>query len=330
MLNRLLSLLDGSFKSIFMFSSFVVIVGGFGLVGFLGNASLWILVPILVLLGVIAGEAYRLRLNRIYRSSPPIQPNRPIFSLSKPITTTDLQVAHYRLELNNWDGGHLRIAHLSDLHVSRRLPLDYYQRAIDQANQSDPDLIFITGDFVSSSEYACILPDLLKPLRSRHGVFGILGNHDYWAGELPVIEAVRSVGIVLLYNGWQRLRLEGTGDILLVGDEDPWNKRRWSAPPLEPGELVLALSHSADNIYQLNRAGVMAVFSGHYHAGQIQLPLLGPLIVPSKYGRRFYHGHYDVQGTHLFVSAGIGANNPALRLYCPPDLFVVDIIGTRK
>jgi uncharacterized protein len=67
------------------------------------------------------------------------------------------------------------------------------------------------------------------------------------------------------------------------------------------------------------------VFAGHYHAGQYRLPWLGALVVPSTYGRRFDHGHFVVSNTHLFVSAGIGATDPPRRIYCQPDLFIVDI-----
>ena len=89
---------------------------------------------------------------------------------------------------------------------------------------------------------------------------------------------------------------------------------------------MLVLSHTADNIYALNRAGADAVFSGHYHAGQIRVPGLGSLVVPSMFGRRFDHGHFNVDGTHLFVTAGIGSA-PALRIYCKPDVYIVDISG---
>jgi len=58
---------------------------------------------------------------------------------------------------------------------------------------------------------------------------------------------------------------------------------------------------------------------------QIRVPLLGSIIVPSVYGRRFDHGHFIVNGSHLFVAGGIGAANPAFRIYCQPDLFIVDI-----
>jgi predicted MPP superfamily phosphohydrolase len=90
---------------------------------------------------------------------------------------------------------------------------------------------------------------------------------------------------------------------------------------------TLVLSHTPDNVYALAEQGATAVFAGHTHGGQMRVPWLGPLIVPSRYGRRFDRGHFDVEGTHLYVSAGVGADAPPLRLWCPPDLVVVDLVG---
>jgi hypothetical protein len=58
-----------------------------------------------------------------------------------------------------------------------------------------------------------------------------------------------------------------------------------------------------------------------------RLPFLGSIVVPSLYGRRFDHGHFVVNSTHLFVSSGIGVSSPQFRLYCRPDIFVVDVLA---
>jgi hypothetical protein len=216
------------------------------------------------------------------------------------------------------------VVHVSDLHVNNNLGPDYYPHIMDRVSQAEPDLVFITGDFITELEFAGQLPDLLRRLHSRYGIYAILGNHDHWAGADEVIRAVRRAGVEVIGNGWRRLSLDDGLSLTILGCEEPWSPDRWSPPVIENGDLALALSHSADQIYQLSRAGAHAVFSGHYHAGQFQLPLVGPLLVPSRYGRRFYQGHYVIGKTHLFVSAGAGAANPPLRLYCPPDVIVVD------
>jgi predicted MPP superfamily phosphohydrolase len=94
--------------------------------------------------------------------------------------------------------------------------------------------------------------------------------------------------------------------------------------PLHPTERVLVLSHTPDNIYAL-RGRAKVVFSGHTHGGQWRIPGVGALVVPSKFGRRFDRGHFSVDGTELFVSAGLGADFPPVRVYCQPELLVVDL-----
>ena len=74
------------------------------------------------------------------------------------------------------------------------------------------------------------------------------------------------------------------------------------------------------------RVEATAVFTGHYHAGQVVLPVFGSLVIPSRYGRRFNHGHFKVDDTDLFVTAGMGASSPPLRIYCQPEIIVVDFV----
>ncbi|MEW5871751.1 MAG: metallophosphoesterase [Chloroflexota bacterium] len=326
-INRTLSYLkDGIRKSTAIPSAFVLIVGGFVTMGYISWPSLWAWSPLLVLVGIGVGEVVQLVQQKKLRGDPPVSVDGPPQSLFRPVTTTDLHIRHYQVRSADWHGERLRVAHLSDLHVNETIPLSYYQHVIERLNQEEPDLVFITGDFVTEACYAQLLPGVLEPLTSRLGIYAVLGNHDYWVGPWQIAEIVSKAGIELLYNGWRRLEVGDGNEVLLMGCEAPWGPAPWSPPLVQADEFVLALSHTADNIYDLSRAGAKAVFSGHYHAGQFQVPGLGPLVVPSAYGRRFNQGHFVVNGTHLFVTAGAGVGKPVLRLYCPPDILIVDFV----
>ena len=85
------------------------------------------------------------------------------------------------------------------------------------------------------------------------------------------------------------------------------------------------LSHTPDNVFRLAERGASLVFSGHTHGGQIRLPGFGSVVVPSRFGGLFDEGHFQVDGTELFVSTGIGADMPILRIYCQPQILVVDL-----
>lgn len=316
----------------------------FGLGLFGGRTGLWIILSTLFVLA-LGDLYYRLGRKRL-QGTPPVKNSGPRRSIFRPNTTLDLNVIRYQVALDGGDAfdrrpssshecedrqdpplseRRLRVAHLSDLHLNHRLPTVYYEQVAKQVRAADPDLVFITGDFVTKAEGIFRFPALAKDLAGRFGTYAIFGNHDYWAGPELVAKVVGRTGVCLLGNGWKRVNANGRR-LILVGCEQPWNRSPLEIPPAEDGELLLALSHSADHIYRLNALGAAAVFSGHYHAGQFQIPGFGPVLIPSNYGRRFHHGHFVVGGTHLFVTAGVGASDPALRLYCPPDVMIVDFI----
>jgi hypothetical protein len=311
--------------------------------------SLALGVPFLVLAVVVAGEVHRRILRRRYKGAPPVEdgpasghpasghgasghpaPERPYaVDLLDPVTTLDLRRVRYRVSVPSWMGERLVVAHLSDLHLNDALPDAYFDRVIEQVNAVSPDLIAVTGDFVSDLAYTPRISRFLSRLQGRLGVFAVLGNHDYWADAATIGAAVVGGGVDLLHNGCRRMPLQDGSALALCGYEAPWGSRTLPSPHAAEGDLTLVLTHTPDTIYRLRSVGAAAVFAGHNHAGQIRVPGFGPLIVPSIYGRRFDHGHFVVDGTHLFVTAGVGASDPALRLYCPPDIFVVEFIGGR-
>ena len=94
-------------------------------------------------------------------------------------------------------------------------------------------------------------------------------------------------------------------------------------------QLASALLYSAAGfcvfVMFLNRAFLLMPDS------QTKIPIiLGSIVIPSIYGRRFDHGHFVIKGTHLFIASGVGAANPPVRIYCQPDIFIVDILPGKK
>jgi len=339
--NRTLSRMRSTLlKPVLLFEIWLGITAILVRLGYLLPPPSGLAVVLAVLAFLVLRESYELSLRRRLRGSLPVEnhslwPKRPGVwaTLSRPVTTTDLNVCRYRVPLKGTfsrggDGNRpsrLRVAHLSDFHSNERLPLSFYHQAVEQANRYDPDLVFLTGDFISWPRDVALLPKLLEGLHSRYGIFAIMGNHDHWAGVQPILDVFEQLEIHYLGNGWQRLQPDGLPSLLLLGCEAPWNQAgAGEYPQRKPDEVLLALSHTADHVYEFSRMGVQGVFSGHFHAGQFRLPYLGALILPSRYGRRFDHGHYQVGETHLFVSAGVGCGEPGVRLYCPPDMYIID------
>jgi predicted MPP superfamily phosphohydrolase len=284
------------------------------------------LIPTFILVGIITGEIHRVVIRFQCRGAPPIERKNFSISLLRPFTSTDLIVARYEAHCFNWQGQKLRIVHISDLHVSDQYPVHYYEDIMEHINEANPDLLFITGDFVTEADSIPLLPDILAPLSAPYRAFAVLGNHDYWAGADEIATIVQSCGVDLLRNGCRSLRLEESGNICICGYEYPWGADVLPIPSAASTVFVVVLTHTPDNIYRLSAAGADVVFAGHYHAGQFRIPYLGSVVVPSSYGRRFDHGHFIVNGTHLFATSGIGAAVLPFRIYCQPDIFIVDLM----
>jgi predicted MPP superfamily phosphohydrolase len=278
-----------------------------------------------VLLLFALGEAQRVWLRHTYGVE-----TAPAADLFTPVTTTALRVTRFTLRIPELPVARMRVVHLTDLHISEELPASYPAQVLEQIRAEKPDLLLLTGDYVSRAERLPLLVGWLQGLPAVHyGAFGVLGNHDYWTGQTPAIsEALRHAGVRVLTAECASVALTPDHRLALCGSDAPWG------PALDPARVkaaqrgaaaTLLLSHTPDTVYELEGLGVNALFAGHTHGGQLRLPGLGALIVPSRYGRRFDQGHFLVEGTHLFVSTGVGADAPPLRLWCPPEILVVDL-----
>ncbi|MHC4566007.1 MAG: metallophosphoesterase, partial [Planctomycetota bacterium] len=280
--------------------------------------------PVALLALVLLGEVRRLWIRRSCAAARPVDTIPHHVDITNPVTTTDFVVHKYEVPHPKWRGAPLRIVHLTDLHVHPNLPLEYYQEVLSVAEETEPDVAVFTGDFITRAGALPMLRKILRPIAKRES-YAVLGNHDYWAKPEAVGKVIAESGLRLL-SGESHTLAVGDSEIAFTGYDYPWGTKQKSVPPHESGKLHVVLSHTPDNIYRISKSSADLVFCGHYHAGQIRLPILGPIVVPSVYGRRFDHGHFVVNGTHLFVASGIGAVYPPVRIYCQPDIFVVDIV----
>ena len=326
LLNRVLILMPGSkAKAPIILATFAVVVGVATIVGFFLARPPWVYAPLALLVLIVIGETRRSLIRRSCAGSPPVDTIPHQFNLAVPVTTMDLVVHQYRLPHPKWRGEPLRIVHLTDLHVHPSIPLEYYQNVVSIAEQSEPDIAVFTGDFITSLDALPKLAKVLRPI-AKLETYAVLGNHDYWADAETVRKVITESRLRLLSDETAVLAAS-ENQIAITGHDYPWGTKEKSISAQKADILHVVLSHTPDNIYRLSDSSADIVFSGHYHAGQIRAPILGPIVVPSVYGRRFDHGHFVVNDTHLFVASGIGAANPPMRIYCQPDIFVIDIAG---
>lgn len=279
--------------------------------------------PLLLLATIAAREWRRHTLRQQYAGSTPVRTVGPSESLWRPVTTTDLALRYYALTSKQLTVERLRLVLLTDLHVTRALPRAYYEQVFELVRAQDADLILLAGDYVSEPENIELSARLFaRPWPARLGAFAVLGNHDFWTDPPRMREALSSAGVTLLEGRCEHLPGR-IGRVAICGTETPWGPALSSA--LDRSEMNLVISHTPDNIYRLAEQGASLVVSGHTHGGQMRVPGFGSIVVPSRFGRVFDQGHFRVEGVDLFVSAGVGADMPALRIYCQPEVLVIDL-----
>lgn len=217
----------------------------------------------------------------------------------------------------------LRIVHLTDVHHSLFTPIEEVERTVQLANRLRPDVVALTGDYVTLSP-ACVEPvaRALGRLSSRLGVYAVLGNHDFQVDPDAITRALETEGIMVLRNRHHALHA-ARDRLWLVGVDDLWweaddFRRAFRRVPSRDPKILLC--HNPLGIRHAVRHGVDLVLSGHTHGGQVRLPFFERLYTRSRLGERFIEGWNQLGRTQIYVSRGIGKVVLPLRLACPPEI----------
>jgi len=220
----------------------------------------------------------------------------------------------------------LKVAQLSDLHWGPYTGQKEIRAAVAQVNALSPDLIVLTGDYVlASADYAAPCARELAALRAPLGVFAIPGNHDYWTDIDVVLAQLRAAGLATLRNAAHLLQVGDTA-LWLAGVDDVWERHHdldatLAAVPLD--EPVLLLVHEPDLADQVARLPhrILLQLSGHSHGGQVNLPFLGPPILPWL-GSIYPAGLQNVRDSTLqvYTNRGVGLIAPPVRFNCRPEV----------
>src|SRR5579872_4741419 len=220
-----------------------------------------------------------------------------------------------------------RILQLSDIHHSLFVPLSHVAAVVELSNRLKPDLVALTGDFVSYSR-ASIEPvaEILGGLRARGGVVAVLGNHDFRVGADAVESALRRQHIQVLRNR-HRLLHRGGATLCLAGVDDyGYGADLEQALRGTPeGAATILLAHNPRLVTAAACRGIGLVLSGHTHGGQVNVPLLGTVYGRSPEGMRFKKGWDRLGGTQIYVSRGIGTIVLPVRWRCPAEVPLLEL-----
>ena len=221
----------------------------------------------------------------------------------------------------------LKIAHISDLHMTGSLGLRWFEVVAEQVNSLQPDVIAITGDIVEKEPCWPWLADSLGKLQAKQGVYFVLGNHDYYIDTDQTKKLLIDQGLICLSERWIETEWNGT-PVLLAGNERPWAPQAAdlsTAPTATPEQLRLMLLHTPDEFAWACQQNAHLALAGHTHGGQLRFPLLGPIACPSRFGTRYACGVFRQANTVMHVSRGIGGKTP-LRWNCPPEIALLELV----
>jgi uncharacterized protein len=245
-------------------------------------------------------------------------------------------VVHYEtIAIESWprELNGIRIAMIGDIHTDTRYINEAkLQRIVDLTNAQHPDLVVLLGDYIhggrNNPEH--VEPEVtaryLRNLQAPLGVFGVLGNHDWWYNGEKVRQVFESEGISILEDDVKELNWHGKS-FWLVGLADLWTRPQQVGPTIAKvpaGSTIIALTHNPDIFPNLSQS-VPLLLAAHTHGGQVNIPLFGTPVVPSSFGSKYTAGHIFENNHHLFVTTGIGTSIMRVRFRVPPEIVVLTV-----
>ena len=224
----------------------------------------------------------------------------------------------------------MRFVQISDLHTEEFTEPWFLQRVVTEINHLNPDMVLVTGDFVSRGpaprrvalRAAGVAAELLSEIKAPR--VAILGNHDVGVGADWVVRELETHGTPVLVDSY--LPLERNRErIYICGSDDAGTRTPdpFLAIPADPRAPVIYLVHEPDYIdifrHHPRFPLVDLMLSGHSHGGQIRLPFVGPLVLPPM-GKLYPEGLFRFGKMQLYVNRGIGTVGVPLRLNCPSEI----------
>lgn len=226
----------------------------------------------------------------------------------------------------------LKVAQISDLHIKRVGVRE--KQLIEMINKINPNILFVTGDFVSDSEDINSCIEVLKSIVDGRVVIAVLGNNDHSFNKQCIdtkllIRELEKIGVKVLQNESLKIARKSNGkkaaqDLYVIGLDDNYLwfddifKAQHNVP--ESGVKIL-LAHSPHIIEKINTKGINLILSGHTHGGQIKLPFIEVLytnpVCNAK--KKFISGLYR-EDTTLYVNRGIGISSLPFRIFCKPEI----------
>lgn len=222
-----------------------------------------------------------------------------------------------------------KIAQISDLHIGVSIRSSYVNKVIEKTNQLQPDLIVITGDLIDGEPQALQnVIDKLSQLKSKYGVYYVVGNHEYYWGIEAVLHSLKNTGLHILMNENKVISIHQT-KLFIAGVTDPAARGMYPlhAPDLDKAsqginsaDFKILLAHQPGIYTQAEKLKYDLQFSGHTHAGQFF-----PFSLFIGWAHKYHRGLYLHDEMHVYVNPGTGYWGPAHRLGVPAEISLIEL-----
>jgi hypothetical protein len=260
-----------------------------------------------------------------------------------PLNRRWVDIQRHKMKFDRLDPANvgLKFIQISDLHLSPVVWPKYLVQYIRLVNELKPDAVFVTGDLITGGyRYAHRIATILSHLKTRFGVICTFGNHDYsiygktangeGSRRADYLEkCLRERGMIVLRNQAFILRAGPEHKPLaIVGLDDEWSGH--IDPPtawrgVDPAQPIICLNHNPANARELLEYPWQWMLSGHTHGRQVATSAFGRTFYPHKF-RHYTHGHYPIEGRHLYVNRGLSYGQRVLE-WCRPEITVFRLTG---
>lgn len=244
-----------------------------------------------------------------------------------------LSVSYINIENENIseNGDEIKILQFSDTHLSEYFDIKSLKKVVDKINSEKPDIVFFTGDLIDHYRSYNYKGEIYKiwetlgQIEAPMGKFAVYGNHDYGGGaERVYAEIMEKSGFNLLINSNVKLKKYNINvvglDDSIFGEVDKQKIKECNDKEF----YNIVLSHEPDVVDGMLENCIDLFLSGHSHGGQVNLPFISPMMLPSL-GSKYVRGTYNFENardTMLYVNVGIGTSQLPLRFMAIPELTV--------
>ncbi len=264
-----------------------------------------------------------------------------IISYSRYIATSKIEVREIKVVNQNLPSDYhgFKIVQLSDIHYNTTIYKDELNKIVQKVNKMKPDIVVLTGDlFDKNTEYQeqdfVDISELLMKIEASVGKYAITGNHDVKFTEWETV--IKNSGFTNLNDTYELIYKDSYDPILIAGVSSNLNDTKNINDKMKPTidymnsikqsvegsyQYAILLLHEPDYIRDTDYEKFDLALAGHSHHGQIRLPIIGTIITP-KGAKEYYNEHYNIDGTELYISNGLGTSSYPYRLFNRPSIYL--------